>query len=72
MMAMIGAFLGWQLTLITLVLASFAGSLLGVVLILSGRGEMSTKLPFGTFLSLGAALSAGIGRNLLDWYLRFW
>ena len=72
MMAMIGAFLGWQLTFVTLVMASVAGSVLGLVLIASGRGEMSTKLPFGTFLALGAALTAAVGQRLLDWYLRFW
>ena len=72
MMAMIGAFLGWQLAFVTLVMASVAGSILGVALIASGRGELSTKLPFGTFLALGAALTAAVGQELLNWYLRFW
>ena len=72
MMAMIGAFLGWQLTFVTLVLASLAGSRLGLGLIATGRGEMSTKLPFGTFLALGCALAATVGQPLLNWYLGFW
>jgi leader peptidase (prepilin peptidase)/N-methyltransferase len=72
MMAMIGAFLGWQLTFVTLVIASLAGSLLGLGLIASGRGEMSTKLPFGTFLALGCALAATVGQPLLNWYLGLW
>jgi leader peptidase (prepilin peptidase) / N-methyltransferase len=72
MMAMIGAFLGWQLTLVTLVIASLAGSLLGLGLIAAGRGEMSTRLPFGTFLALGCALAATVGQPLLNWYLGFW
>jgi leader peptidase (prepilin peptidase)/N-methyltransferase len=72
MMAMIGAFLGWQLTFVTLVLASLAGSLLGLALIALGRGEMSTKLPFGTFLALGCALAATVGQPLVNWYLGFW
>jgi leader peptidase (prepilin peptidase)/N-methyltransferase len=72
MLAMIGAFLGWQLTLITVVLASVAGSLLGLVLIASNRGAMQTALPFGTFLALGAAMAATVGQRILDWYLRFW
>ena len=35
MLAMIGAFLGWQLTLLTLMMASFAGSIIGVLLIVT-------------------------------------
>jgi leader peptidase (prepilin peptidase)/N-methyltransferase len=69
MMAMIGAFLGWQLSLVTLVLASLAGSLLGLGLIAAGRAEMSTKLPFGTFLALGCAGAATVGQPLINWYL---
>lgn len=72
MLAMIGAFLGWKLTLVTLMLASFAGSLAGVLLIVSGRGGMKYALPFGTFLAMGAALAATIGPGVLDWYLRFY
>jgi leader peptidase (prepilin peptidase)/N-methyltransferase len=72
MLAMIGAFLGWQLMLLTLVLASFAGSLLGVALMASGRGSMTLKLPFGTFLAVGALVSAVAGEPILDWYLDFY
>ena len=35
MLAMIGAFLGWKLTLVTLMMASFAGSIVGVLLIVT-------------------------------------
>jgi leader peptidase (prepilin peptidase) / N-methyltransferase len=71
MLAMIGAFLGWPLTLLTLVLASFAGSIVGVGLIALGRGDMKYALPFGTFLAIGAALAASIGPALLAWYMSF-
>ena len=63
MLAMIGAFLGWKLTLLTLMLASFAGSIVGVALIAPRRGGMKYALPFGTFLALGAALAATVGRR---------
>jgi leader peptidase (prepilin peptidase)/N-methyltransferase len=72
MLAMIGAFLGWKLTLVTLMLASFSGSIIGVGLIAMRRGDMKYALPFGTFLSIGAALAAAIGTPLLDWYLNIW
>jgi leader peptidase (prepilin peptidase)/N-methyltransferase len=72
MLAMIGAFVGWKLTLVTLMMASFAGSIVGVVLIASRRGGLKYALPFGTFLALGAALAATIGPGVLDWYLGFY
>lgn len=72
MLAMIGAFLGWPLMLLTLVFASFAGSIVGVALIVSGRGGMQAALPFGTFLALGALVAAVAGDPILAWYLAFY
>ena len=72
MLAMVGAFLGWQLTVMTLMLASLAGSVIGGAMILFQRGGMKTALPFGTFLAVGAALAATVGLPLLDWYLHLW
>jgi leader peptidase (prepilin peptidase)/N-methyltransferase len=69
MLAMVGAFLGWKLTLLTLVMASFTGSLVGVGLIATGRGSLKYALPFGTFLAMGAAAAATVGPRLLDWYV---
>ena len=69
MLAMIGAFLGWKLTVVTLMMASVAGSVIGIALIATRRGDMKYALPFGTFLAVGAGLSSTIGANLLDWYL---
>ena len=69
MLAMIGAFLGWQLMLLTLVLASFAGSLLGIALIATGRGGMKAALPFGTFLAVGAIVAAVVGEPIVTWYV---
>jgi len=72
MLAMVGAFIGWKLTLVTLMMASLAGSLVGLLLIVTGRGGLKYALPFGTFLAVGAAAAATIGPDLLDWYLGLW
>jgi leader peptidase (prepilin peptidase)/N-methyltransferase len=71
LLGMIGAFLGWKLVLLTLVTASFAGSLAGVALLASGR-SMKYALPFGTFLAVGALFSAVWGTPIVDWYLGFY
>jgi leader peptidase (prepilin peptidase)/N-methyltransferase len=72
MLAMIGAFLGWKLMLVTLVLSSFAGSIVGLTLMASGRGGLKYALPFGTFLALGGLFAAIYGDRVLAWYLGFY
>jgi leader peptidase (prepilin peptidase)/N-methyltransferase len=72
MLAMIGAFLGWPLMLLTLILASFAGGMFGAALIASGRGDGKAALPFGTFLAVGALVAAVAGQPIVDWYLGFY
>jgi leader peptidase (prepilin peptidase)/N-methyltransferase len=71
MLAMIGAFLGWRLTLVTLVLASLAGAFAGLALIALNRANMRYALPFGTFLAAAAIVSASTGDALIAWYLGF-
>ena len=68
MLAMIGAFLGWKLVLVTLVLSSVAGSVLGLAIIVVKRGGMKYALPFGTFLALGALAASLIGAQIVTWY----
>jgi leader peptidase (prepilin peptidase)/N-methyltransferase len=71
MLAMIGAFLGWKGALVTLILSSFAGALLGLGIIAFARGSMRLALPFGSFLSLGALAAMFAGEPLVNWYARF-
>ena len=71
MLGMIGAFLGWKLMLLTLMIASLTGSVVGLGMIGVGRGSMKYALPFGCFLAIGAALAAVAGQPVLDWYLGF-
>ncbi len=72
MLAMIGAFLGWQSMLLTLVLASFLGSFVGLGLIAIRRGGMKSALPFGTFLAIAALIAASAGDRIVGWYLGFY
>lgn len=72
MLGMIGAFLGWKLMLLTLVLSSLAGSLVGVLMIASGKGDMKYALPFGTFLTLGALAACIFGDPIVRWYASFY
>lgn len=72
MLGMIGAFLGWQAVLLTLVLASLSGAVIGLAMISLQRGSMKYALPFGTFLALGALVAMLAGQPIIDWYLGFY
>jgi leader peptidase (prepilin peptidase) / N-methyltransferase len=72
MLAMIGAFVGWKLMLLTLVLSSFAGSFVGLAIIALNRGDMKYALPFGTFLAMGAIVAATVGDRIVQWYAAFY
>ena len=65
MMAMVGAFLGWQGTLLTVFLGALIGSLVFVPLALAGHRKL---VPFGIFLALGAAATDLVGPAILGWY----
>lgn len=69
MLAMVGAWLGLKMVLVTFVLSSMLGGLIGVVLIGSRRADMATKVPFGTMLAVGALVASLYGDSLLAWYL---
>lgn len=70
MMAMVGAFMGWRLALLTIFAGSLLGTFLGIFLIIFRKSNLQTKLAFGVFLGAGTALSLFWGLAFLKWYLR--
>lgn len=69
MLAMVGAFLGVQGTAVTFVIASYLGGLTGIALIVSRRGGMMSKVPFGTFLAVAALIASVYGEQMVSWYV---
>jgi leader peptidase (prepilin peptidase)/N-methyltransferase len=69
MLAMIGAFLGWKLVLVTLVLSSVLGSVIGLIVIAARKGGLKYALPYGTFLALGALVASLAGEAIVNWYV---
>lgn len=68
MMAMVGAFVGWQGVLLTIFLGALLGTLVFVPLSLLGRKRL---VPFGVFLSVGAAVTWVAGSSVIEWYRNF-
>lgn len=72
MMLMVGAYLGWQLSLLTIFLGSLLGAIIGMLLIRFRGGNMKMEIPFGVFLGPAAIISLFVGKPLIDWYVTFY
>ncbi|MBI5236396.1 MAG: prepilin peptidase [Deltaproteobacteria bacterium] len=68
LLAMIGAFIGWQGVLMTLLLASFSGSIIGLAMMLIYGKDSKYAIPFGPFLAGGALAYLFVGSRLIAWY----
>lgn len=68
LLAMIGAFLGWKPALMTIMLGSLLGSIVGMTLIATRVMKREDYIPFGPFLVCGALVSLLFGQSLLEWY----
>ena len=69
LMAMIGAFLGWQMVFAVLFLAAFAGSVYGVILLRRRGADGKTAVAFGSFLAPAAIVMWFAGERLMALYL---
>lgn len=64
LLAMIGAFVGWKLVLLTFFISPLFGSIVGIVLKIKKRIGL---IPYGPFLSLGAIISIIWGKQIIRW-----
>lgn len=68
LMGMVGSLLGWQGSLLTILLGAFTGSLVGSLLIAAKKHKAEAVIPFGPFLAAGAFITIFFGPELKDWY----
>ena len=68
LLAMIAAFLGFWPSILALFIGVLIASLYGVILLLRGKAQRTTKLAFGSFLAIGGLVSAQYGDRLINTY----
>lgn len=68
LMAMVGAFFGWKPALLTIMIGSLSGSVIGIALIAFRLLKRDEYIPFGPFLVFGALLSMFFSQPLIEWY----
>ena len=68
-MAAIGAFLGWQAVVFSLMVSAIIGAAVGISLIGLRRSEWSSRLPYGPYIALAATLWIFCGDRIAHWWL---
>jgi leader peptidase (prepilin peptidase)/N-methyltransferase len=69
MMFMVGAYLGWRLTILTIFMGVLSGSIIGIALMARQKERnMQMLLPFGIFLGIGAIAALLVGAQVVEWY----
>ncbi len=69
--AAIGLVLGPWLTVMSFVLASFVGAIVGIFLLLTGKVNRKQPIPFGPYILIGTLTAYLFGSQLWDWYRSF-
>jgi leader peptidase (prepilin peptidase)/N-methyltransferase len=67
--AMLGAFLGWKVLLLSLFLSTVAGGILASIFMTVGIRGRKDPIPFGPFLAAGGAAALFWGERMVRWYL---
>lgn len=71
LLAMLGAWLGWELLPLIILLSSMLGAVVGVTLIITGRQGRDKPIPFGPYLAIAGWIALVWGREITDIYLKF-
>jgi leader peptidase (prepilin peptidase)/N-methyltransferase len=67
-MGAIGAFLGWQAVIFSLMVSSLIGSMVGVALIVMRRQAWSSRLPYGPYIAIASVVWIFCGMRLVTWW----
>ena len=71
LLAMLGAWGGWQVLPLTILLSSLVGAILGIIILKARGANNSTPLPFGPYLAIAGWIALIWGETITGHYLRF-
>lgn len=71
LLAMLGAWLGWQVIPLIILLSSVCGAVIGIGLIVLRKHDKSKPIPFGPYLALAGWIALVWGTELLGMYSRW-
>ena len=70
LLAAIGAWLGWQVLPLVILMATFAGTIVGITMMVISDWSRTTRISFGPYLAGSGWISLLFGDQLMDMYLR--
>ena len=70
LLAAIGAWLGWQMLPLVIMLSSIVGAVVGIALIIAARLGRNIPIPFGPYLAGGGVIALFWGQTLTHGYLQ--
>jgi leader peptidase (prepilin peptidase)/N-methyltransferase len=70
LLAAIGAWLGWKMLPVVILLSSFVGAVVGISLIAFARHGRNVPIPFGPYLVMGGLIALFWGDQLVQYYLQ--
>ncbi|MEP9318191.1 A24 family peptidase [Pseudomonas sp. LABIM340] len=71
LLAMLGAWGGWQVLPLTILFSSLVGAVLGVIMLRLRNAETSTPIPFGPYLAIAGWIALLWGDQITATYLQF-
>jgi leader peptidase (prepilin peptidase)/N-methyltransferase len=69
LLAALGAWLGWELLPLVIVLSSAVGAVVGLLMVSIGGKDRNLQIPFGPFLATAGWIALIWGDNMITWYL---
>ena len=71
LLAMLGAWGGWQILPLTILLSSLVGAILGIIILKTRDQDNATPLPFGPYLAIAGWIALIWGETITSRYLQF-
>lgn len=69
LLAVFGAWLGWQMLPLVILLSSLVGALVGITLIINKRLQQGNPIPFGPYIAAAGWIALIWGQDIVNWYL---
>jgi leader peptidase (prepilin peptidase)/N-methyltransferase len=69
LLAALGAWLGWNLLPVIILMSAVVGAATGILMIVMKRHERSVPIPFGPYLAAAGWIAMLWGPGIINWYL---